>query len=107
MVSGSAPADPESFLRSPELAAWLESAKARFHYTLLDASPLLRHADGVLAGSLCDGVVIVAKGGVTPGASLGRARQLVERAGGRVVGVVLTDFSNPIPSVLRRFLDGE
>lgn len=105
VVPGAGLSDQESLLRSPELASWLDGARERFHYTLLDSSPLLRHADGVLAGALCDGVVLVAKGGATPGASLARARQLVDRAGGRVVGVVLTDASSPIPSALRRFLE--
>ena len=97
-------ADKESFLRSPELAFWLDTQRVTYDYTFLDAPPILRHADGTLASLCCDGVVLVAMAGVTRGEALARARQQVERAGGKVLGVVLNQVRNPVPVFLRRYL---
>jgi Mrp family chromosome partitioning ATPase len=97
-------ADKESFLRSPELAFWLDMQRLTFDYTFLDAPPTLRHADGTLASLFCDGIVLVAKAGVTRGEALARARQQIERAGGKVLGVVLNQVRNPVPVFLRRYL---
>jgi Mrp family chromosome partitioning ATPase len=97
-------ADKESFLRSPELALWLDTQRSTFDYTFLDAPPILRHADGTLASLFCDGVVLVAKAGVTRGEALARAREQIERAGGKVLGVVLSQVRNPVPVFLRRYL---
>jgi Mrp family chromosome partitioning ATPase len=96
--------DKESFLRSPELAFWLDTQRLTFDYTFLDAPPILRHADGTLASLFCDGVVLVARGGVTQGNSLAGARQQIERAGGKVLGAVLNQVRNPVPVFLRRYL---
>jgi len=97
-------ADKESFLRSPELAFWLDTQRLTFDYTFLDAPPIMRHADGTLASLFCDGVVLVARAGVTRGEALARARQQIERAGGKVLGVVLNQVRNPVPVFLRRYL---
>jgi Mrp family chromosome partitioning ATPase len=100
-------ADKETFLRSPELALWLDTQRSAYDYTFLDAPPILRHADGILAGLFCDGVVLVARAGVTRGDALARARQQIERAGGKVLGVVLSQVRNPVPVFLRRYLASE
>jgi Mrp family chromosome partitioning ATPase len=97
-------ADKESFLRSPELAFWLDRQRVAFDYTFLDSPPILRHADGILASLFCDGVVLVARAGVTRGEALARARQQIERAGGKVLGAVLSQVRNPVPVFLRRYL---
>lgn len=105
IVPGSgAVADKESFLRSAELAAWLDTQRAGFDYVLLDSAPILRHADATLAGLFCDGVVLVAKAGATRGQQLSRARQQIERAGGTVLGVVLNQVRNPVPAFLQRYI---
>jgi Mrp family chromosome partitioning ATPase len=96
--------DKESFLRSPELATWLDVQRANFDYTLVDSSPIIRYADGVLTALFTDGLVLVAKSEVTRGESLARARREVERAGGVVLGVVLNQFRDPVPAMLRRLL---
>ncbi len=102
--SSGAVADKESFLRSAELAAWLDDQRMKFDYTLVDSAPILRYADGVLAGVFTDGLVLVARAGVTRGVDLARARQQIERAGGVVLGVVLNQAQNPIPPFLRHYL---
>jgi succinoglycan biosynthesis transport protein ExoP len=96
--------DKESFLRSPDLAFWLDTQRVTYDYTFLDAPPILHHADGTLASLFCDGVVLVARAGVTRGEALAGARQQIERAGGKVVGVVLNQVRNPVPVFLRRYL---
>jgi len=105
--SPTALADKESFLRSPELAFWLDTQRTAFDYTFLDAPPILRHADGTLSSLFCDGVVLVARAGVTRGDALARARQQIERAGGKVLGAVLNQVRNPVPVFLRRYLVSE
>jgi Mrp family chromosome partitioning ATPase len=96
--------DKESFLRSPEFATWLDVQRTNFDCTLLDSAPIISYADGVLTSVLADGLVLVAKSGVTRGNSLARARQEVERAGGNVLGVVLNQFHDPVPAAVRRLL---
>jgi len=96
--------DKESFLRSQELATWLDGQRVNFDYTLVDSSPIVRYSDGVLTSLFTDGLVLVAKSGVTRGSSLARARQEVERAGGVVLGVILNRFRDPVPAALRRLL---
>jgi hypothetical protein len=49
----------------------------------------------------------VAKAGVTRGDGLARAREQLERAGGKVFGAVLTQVRNPVPVFLRRYLGTE
>jgi Mrp family chromosome partitioning ATPase len=100
-------ADKETFLRSQELAFWLDTQRTAFDYTFLDAPPVLRHADGTLAGLFCDGVVLVARAGVTRGDALARARLQIEGAGGKVLGAVLNQVRNPVPVFLRRYLISE
>lgn len=99
--------DKETFLRSPELALWLDNQRATYDYTFLDAPPILRHADGTLASVLCDGVVLVVRAGITRGDDLARARQQLDRAGTTVLGVVLNQVRNPVPLFLRRYLRTE
>jgi Mrp family chromosome partitioning ATPase len=55
----------------------------------------------------CDGVVLVARAGITRGDALVRARQQLERAGTTVLGVVLNQVRNPVPLFLRRYLGTE
>jgi succinoglycan biosynthesis transport protein ExoP len=98
-------ADKETFLRSPELAFWLDMQRATFDYTFLDAPPILRHADGTLASLFCDGIVLVARAGVTHGSALARAREQIERAGGKALGAILNQVRNPVPAFLRRYLN--
>jgi len=105
--SPGAVADKETFLRSQELALWLDTQRADYDYTFLDAPPILRHADGTLASVFCDGVVLVARAGSTRGHALARAREQIERAGSTVLGVVLNQVRNPVPVFLRRYLVAE
>jgi len=99
--------DKERFFRAPEFAAWLEDQRQRHDYILLDAPPLLRHAEGVLVSRLCDGVVIVVEAEATRRESLVRAREQLERAEANIVGVVLNRARDHVPVYLRSYLSTE
>src|SRR5262249_35029648 len=96
--------DKENFLRSPALAAWLKQQQHRYDYVLLDVPPLERFADALLVSTLCDGAILVAQPGHTNLQSVVRARERVERAGGRPLGVVLNRAVDSTPLFLRRLL---
>ena len=96
--------DKENFLRSPALAAWLKQQQHRYDYVLLDVPPLERFADALLMSTLCDGMVLVVQPGHTNLQSVVRARERVERAGARLLGVVLNRAADSMPLFLRRLL---
>lgn len=97
----------EQLFRTPEMASWLAEQRNSYDYVLLDAPPVLSFADGMLMGRLADGVVLVVRAEVTEREALGRAREQLERAGVRVIGVVLNRARDPVPVSLRRFLSTE
>jgi len=94
----------ETFLRSSGLRDWLRTQRSTFDYTLIDSPPVLRYADGSLTSPACDGVVLVARAGSTPGEALAKARAHLEQGGGRVLGVVLVRSDDSIPTFLKRYL---
>ena len=85
----------ESFLRSTELGRWLGRQRAAHDFVLVDAPPVLRCADAVLASAHADGVVLIARTGTTARDALANAREQIERAHGTVLGAVLQDGRRP------------
>jgi Mrp family chromosome partitioning ATPase len=85
----------ESFLRSTELGRWLGRQRAAHDFILVDAPPVLRCADAVLASAHADGVVLIARTGTTARDALANAREQIERAHGTVLGAVLQDGRRP------------
>jgi Mrp family chromosome partitioning ATPase len=85
----------EAFLRSTELGRWLGRQRAAHDFVLVDAPPVLRCADAVLASAHADGVVLIARTGITARDALASAREQIERAHGTVLGAVLQDGRRP------------
>ena len=61
----------------------------RADFVICDSSPVLLIPDNLLLASAVDGVVLVAKAGVTGFRDLARTKTMLEGAGARVLGVVL------------------
>ena len=82
-----------------------EIAATRAHYSamVLDATGGASPANLGLS-RFCDGSVLVVAAGRTRIAAVREARRAVERAGGQVVGVVLTRVRPAMPRFLARFL---
>jgi capsular exopolysaccharide synthesis family protein len=86
--------DVASLLASARFKELLHAASAEFDLILVDSAPVLAVPDNLLLGNVVDRIVIVAKATSTSVRDLRRARAVVERSGGRLLGVVLNQ-ANP------------
>jgi Mrp family chromosome partitioning ATPase len=71
----------------------VELARARADVVLIDSPPLLAVSDALPLTSLVDGVVLVVRAGVTQRRALLRAKEQLDRAGARVVGILVNGLS--------------
>ena len=60
---------------------------------LIDSPPVVAVSDCLPIAAQVDGVILVARFGATQRRSVVRAKELLEKAGARVVGVVLNGLS--------------
>jgi hypothetical protein len=77
---------------------------ATFEYVLIDAPAAGTHADVSLLGPLVDGVVLVVEADTTRRDAARRAAGQLQAANVRVLGVVLTNRTFPIPDAIYRRL---
>ena len=79
--------NPSELLANGRLKVLLDRLAPIFDWIILDSPPCLLVADASVLADHCDGVLLVARAGVTPAATAQRAIQ--ELRGRNVVGVVL------------------
>jgi capsular exopolysaccharide synthesis family protein len=88
---------PAELLGSESLRKLLETARKDFDFILFDTPPILTVTDAAVLAPQCDGVVVILRYGETAKNAVTRAGYLLQRAGGKVLGVVLNavDFKSP------------
>jgi capsular exopolysaccharide synthesis family protein len=74
--------------------------KEHYDYILVDTPALLSMPESAILGGEADGVVIVARADRTKRETLIRARQILERSGSNLLGVVLNGRRYFIPSMV-------
>jgi len=84
-------------LGSQRLTEVLESMAAEAEYVLLDSSPILLIPDNLYMAAAVDGVVLVVQSGVTRPRELLRAKDILEKSGTPIIGVVLNQV--PVKTV--------
>lgn len=92
LTSGTLPANPSAMLASAELRQLLEQLRGEYDTIILDSPPVNMMTDAALLGASVDGVVIVARAGITHSAALGYAMEQLSHVRARVLGVVLNDI---------------
>ena len=90
LPSGRVPPNPSELLGSAAMARMLGSLTAEFDVVLIDAPPLLLVTDAAVLSKLCGGAIMVVASGRTKRNELSSALQALERAGSRLVGMVVT-----------------
>lgn len=82
----------------------MSELKGRFDYILVNGMPLDRGSDSVVFGKSAEGVLLVVAAHATRRAAARQAKALLETAGARLLGAVLTDRTFPIPDAIYRRL---
>jgi Mrp family chromosome partitioning ATPase len=90
-------------LVTPEsLRAALEAVSSGYDWILVDGPPVLESPDAASLAVVADGVLVVVQAGRTKRPVLARSVDLLNRAGGRVLGIVLNRRRLEIPEFIYR-----
>lgn len=89
---GARPAHPTVCLGSTTFTALLRGLQNRYDLVVLDCPPVNLVSDALVIGGRTDGVVLVARAGVTDAESLTQASQHLRDAGVPILGVLLNDI---------------
>lgn len=76
----------------------------RFDYILMDSPSLDSSSEALTLGSMVDGVLLVVEAGKTRRQSARNAKEELEAAGGKVLGIVLNKRKYFIPKLLYKWL---
>ena len=92
LTTGSLPPNPTSLVESATMRTLLAQWRDQYDSVVIDTPPVNVITDAALLGAHADGVVLVARSGVTHAAALGYAMEQLRRVQARVLGVVLSDI---------------
>jgi capsular exopolysaccharide synthesis family protein len=87
-----------------ELETFINELRKKFDYVLMDAAPVGTYPDCAVLCDKVDAVILVVKHGGTRREVVKRTKDIVVRAGGKILGVVLNRRRYPIPDFLYRRL---
>lgn len=89
LTSGPVPPNPAELLSSKSMEQFIEEAKEQFDYVLFDTPPLLAVADPQILANKVDGSIFVVFSGRTEIDQAKKAKELLQNAQSKLVGVVL------------------
>lgn len=91
LPSGPVPPNPSELLGSKRIEQGIERLRGDSDLLLFDAPPALAVSDAAVLSRRVDAVLLIVSAGRTKRDHASRARQQLERAGARLLGVVLTN----------------
>lgn len=94
LPSGKIPMNPSELVGRSYMATILAEMKEEYDFVLCDVPPILVVSDAALLASHLDGVLILVRSGVAVGHEVARAREQMERVGGRVLGGIFNAYDN-------------
>lgn len=89
LPSGPIPPNPAELIGSQRMELLLSRAASKFDCVIIDSSPLNIVTDATLLSTMVDGVVLVIKSAFTRIDAAREAKDKLERAGAKIIGVVL------------------
>ncbi len=93
VTSGQIPPNPTELLGSKRMQRLIHALRDQADMIILDSPPCLPLADAAVLARQVDGVLLVVDAGSTRRDSATRAKEALERAGGKVLGVALNRVS--------------
>ncbi len=100
--SGARVSDPHTVLASDRLRSLITELRSEFDHVLVDAPPVALYADAIVLGKLTDGVILVVGANSTRREAARKAKESLEAANVRLLGVVLNRRTFPVPEGLYR-----
>lgn len=101
----SASAIPIEVLASDKMTKLLEYARDKYDYVFIDTPCIKNFTDALLIASSADGVILTAEADRTTRRSILMAVENINKADGRVSGIVLTKQTGYVPELFQWFLD--
>jgi polysaccharide biosynthesis transport protein len=96
LPGGKASDERAHLVASMAMKSIMQSLRARFDFIVLDSSPIIPYAEGRALSTLTDGIIFVARSGITPGPAMARSMELLcELKSPRIVKVVLNAHNFP------------
>jgi hypothetical protein len=96
--------DSDTRIPSGLLRNRLAELREKFDFTLLQGPAAGRYSEAALLGRLCDGVILVLEANSTRRLAALKAKEKLVAANARLLGIVLTERTFPIPEALYRKL---
>jgi len=81
--------NPSLLLESEKFEGMLNELASEYRYVFIDSPPLNMVSDGEKIGNMCDGAILVARGGITSKNVVKNSIQQLNRAGCPLLGIVL------------------
>ena len=91
LPSGPIPPNPAELIGSDQMRLLLKGMENHFTHVVVDSPPIASFTDGVLIGSVVDGVLLVVHSGKSSRQVVKRARQFLQEVGAKIFGVVLNN----------------
>lgn len=91
LTSGPIPPNPAELLSSKSMERFIEEAKQEFDIILFDTPPILAVADPQILANQCEGSILVVFSEKTEIDQAKRAKELLENAQGKFLGVVMNN----------------
>jgi protein-tyrosine kinase len=103
-LSSGASSSPLDVFDSEAIDRLLAEMKLRFDFILFDAAPALNFPDSYALAAKVDGIILVVEAEGTLIEEAQRTKRDLERAGGRILGIVLNRQQDFLPSAVRRWI---
>ncbi|WP_338045671.1 CpsD/CapB family tyrosine-protein kinase [Paenibacillus antarcticus] len=89
ITAGPIPPNPTELLSSGRLHEIVESWKGDYDIILIDTSPIMAVADGIIVASICDGVILVVQAGKVKQEYIQKSKERLEHVKAHIIGVVI------------------
>src|SRR5699024_6106818 len=94
ITSGPIPPNPSELLGSKMMTYLIEKLKEAFDLIVFDAPPTLSVTDAQILSNEMDGTVLVIDSGYTEKEAITKAKELLDQADAKILGVVLNNYTN-------------
>lgn len=106
LTSGPIPPNPAELLGTKKMRDFIEELKSEFDMVLIDAPPVLAVTDAQILSTIADGVIFVASYGEAQKNALVDAKELIDKVGGKVIGIVFNKVPESVSGYYGKYYKG-